>query len=137
MSLRAKLDSKLAGAWVKLQDIPVPSVLKEVTAETYDPATSEAVSTYVDHNVDVVLSRLTEVQVQELTGGLGEYEALVRLAQISVVPKEGDIFEIDGESYRVIGAPAGQSSFSSVDPARVLWTGYLSKRGGIDNGLAG
>lgn len=129
MSLRAKLDSKLAGAWVKLQDIPVPSVLKEVTAETYDPATSEAVSTYVDHNVDVVLTSLTEAQAQELTGGLGQYQGLMRLAQISIIPKEGDILEIDGESYRV--------EVADVDPARVLWTGYLSKRGEIDNGLAG
>jgi len=129
MALRDKLDSKLAGAWLKLDDIPIPAVVNVVTSTTYDPATSAAVTGSTPYNVEVVLTSLTEKQSQDLTGGLGQYQCLVRLAEIDIVPAINDEIIIDGESYNIVD--------TDVDPARVLWTGFLSKKGKIDNGLAG
>ncbi len=128
MGLRSKLDSKLLGAWGKLDDIVIYGcTLKHVTASSYDVATSEAGTTSADETVDVVLTTLTEQQIQELTGGDGQYQALIRLAQITVIPSEGDIIIISGEEYKVVGV--------DVDPARVLFTGFLAKRGAVSDGL--
>ena len=69
--------------------IPIPAVVNVVTSTTYDPATSEAVTGSTPYNVEVVLTSLTEKQSQDLTGGLGQYQCLIRLAEIDIVGRPG------------------------------------------------
>ena len=126
MSLRDKLNTKLAGAWSKLDDVPVPAVLNHTTGQTYDPNTG-AQFIVDSFPCDVVLSVLTEEQTAQLSGGNGTHEILARLEQLPMVAVVGDAFVVDGVTYDITA--------TDVDPARVLLTATVTQRGAIDSGL--
>jgi len=132
MALREKLQLKLAGAFEKLDNVPVNAVFVSVNDSTYSPETG--VTEFVEQfTAQVVLDLVTEadrlVNQGALAngGGLGDYKALAQINKLGFIPKVGDKLTIESESYYIIK--------SETDPARVLWTGYLNKAGAVNNGL--
>ena len=129
MSLRGKISDKLVKAWGKLDDVPVAGVFSVKTSTSYDPATGEPpIVDSDDYAVDVIFDTLTETQSEELTGGNGQFRALARYSQLpNVTPKIGDFLTVDSEKFTIIDV--------DVDPARVLWTGFLTKAGTVPDGI--
>lgn len=129
MGLREKIAAKLQNAFVKLDDIPVKGVFSVINSTTYDTTTGDSPTVSTDdHPVDVIFDTLTEQQSVELTGGNGQFRALVQYSQLpNITPKIGDFLTVDGEKFTVIDV--------DVDPARVLLTGYLTKAGTVPAGI--
>ena len=128
MSLRDKLNEKIAAAWAKFDDVPVDGIVKHLIAQSYDPVTGPG-ELWDDYPCQIILDTISEAEQEdtELSGKNGEYNALIPLDQLPIIPAIGDMIVINGKEYNIIHV--------LIDPARVLFTGQIVSREAVDNGL--